>query len=256
MSDPAGPYPRPLTPLERELALWVLPAGAAGYAALREFVERSVVIGEGRRGEGEIILGAPGDTPDLGSPLPQVVSFGIAGTGDDTVSVTVREILDGQMSVEIVGTRSDRVPEDARIVRRWTYAEWLPGKPCPQCGAAVREVEIARSGPGPIPAVLAICPADRRLWVHGGPSGVCRPVPVTNYYNELMLRRQIRDPATALDSSKLFARLGEYSDADLAAAFTAYNRFRAKVDLPAEDAAASAGRRGVIGRVVGFLFRR
>jgi hypothetical protein len=256
MSEAPTGYPRGLTDLERELVLWVLPATSAGYAPYRELISHSMVIGEGRRGEGELIVGAAGEAPDLESPLQPVVSFGIAETVDDSVSVTVREIFGGQLSVEIVGRRRDRIPAGARLVRRWTYAEWLPGRPCPQCGARAREVEIVRAGAGAGPAVLAICPADRRLWVYDGPSGICRPVPVTNYYNELMLRRQIRDPATALDSSKLFGGLGDYTDADLSAAFLAYNRFRTKIGIPAESGEAGAARTGIIGRVFGYIFRR
>jgi len=113
-------------------------AGAAGYAPYRTFITRSSVIGQGRRGEGEVILGTPGDRPDIESPLPAVVSFGVAAADGDEVSVTVREILEGQMSVEVVGRRSDRVAPGARIEKRWTYAQWRPGLSCPQCGRPVR----------------------------------------------------------------------------------------------------------------------
>ncbi len=250
-------YPRPLTPLENNLVLWVLPERSAGYAPYREFVGSASVIGQGRRGEGEIILGTPGDLPDLDSPLPPVVSFGVAAADDDEISVTVREILDTQMSVEIVGRRNDRVPPGARIERRWTYAQWQPGRPCPQCGRPAREVEVARAVTPARPVVLAICAADRRLWIYDGPTAVCRPVPVTNYYNELMLLKKIRDPETALVSSKLFERLGEFSSADLATAFVAYNRLKTKIELPAAAGTGMPGRgRGFAERLLALIFRR
>ncbi len=256
MSDHGDSYPRALTPLERELILWVLPSGSAGYGPYLDFIAGASVIGQGRRGEGEIILGAPGDHPDVESPLPPVVSFGVGRTEDDDVSVTVREILEAQMSVEIVGRKRDRVSPGARIEKLWTYAQWVPGRPCPQCGRPAREVEIAPGGPVGRPAVLAICAADHRLWIYDGPTGVCRPMPVTNYYNELMLFKSIRDPETALVSSRLFEHLDGYSDADLAAAFVAYNRVKSKIDLRGRTNGEYERARGVAGRLMDFLFRR
>jgi len=181
MNPDADSYPRPLTPIEQELVDWVLPAGAAGYAPYRAFIANSSVIGAGRRGEGEVILGTPGDVPDLESPLPPVVSYGVASAGGDEVSVTVREIVDGQMSVEVVGRREDRVAPGARIERRWTYAEWLPGAPCPQCGRPAREVDVVPPESDGRRIVLALCATDRRIWIRDGATGLCRPVPVTNY---------------------------------------------------------------------------
>ena len=255
MSAPGESYPRPLTPMENNLVLWVLPEGSEGYAPYREFVGRASVIGQGRRGEGEIILGRPGDRPDLDSPLPPVVSHGVAAADGDEISVTVREIVEGQMSVEIVGRRNDRVPPGALIDKRWTYARWQPGLPCPQCGRPAREVEIARAGADARPAVLATCAADRRIWIYGGKTSVCRPVPVTNYYNELMLLKKIRDPDTALVSARLFDHLDGYSSADLASAFVAYNRVRTKIELPGTAAGAPGQGRGVVRRFLSLFSR-
>lgn len=259
MRERAEAYPRGLRPVERELILRVLPADAPGYAPYRAFVEGASVIGPGRRGEGEIVLGKPGDRPDPADPLTPVVSFGAGEAGGDDVSVTLREIADGRMSVEIVGRRIDRIPDDAAIARFWTYAEWLPGKPCPQCGGRAREVDVVPPDAEGRRIVLVVCAADRRIWIHDGPTGISRPVPVTNYYNELMLLKHVRDPAVALSSRRLFDDPAGHSDADLAAAFVAYNRVRAKVELPAALAGAVSGTRGPLRRLldaVNLLLRR
>jgi hypothetical protein len=255
MPPDAESYPRPLTPTEQELVEWVLPADAAGYAPYRGFIAEASVIGRGRRGEGEIILGAPGDVPDLDAPLPPVVSFGSATADGDEVSVTVREIVDGQMSVEVVGRREDRVAPTARIELGWTYARWRPGSPCPQCGRPAREADVVPPDPAGRRIVLALCATDRRIWIHDGVTGVCRPVPVTNYYNELMIHKQVRDPAIALPGAKLFERLGDHSDADLAAAFVRYNRVRAKVGLPGAGPGGGGRPKGPLGRLMD-AFRR
>ena len=67
--------------------------------------------------------------------------------------------------------------------------------------------------------VLAICTVDRRLWVYDGETGMNRPVPVTNFYNELMLHLNVRDPKVALDSLRLFQDLSGFTDGDLTRAF-------------------------------------
>lgn len=232
MTAPDDPYPRSLTDLENELIMRVLPGGAAGYAPHRDFIGRSVVIGQGRRGEGEMILGREGDSPDTEAPLPPVFAYGVARSGHpekEEISVTVREILDGQMSVEIVGRKNDRVDPDTMIDSFWSYSEWRPGMPCPQCGRPAREAVISPGEAGSPGQVLGICRTDRRLWIFDDRSMTCRPVPVTNYYNELMLLKEIRDPAVALSSGKLFERLDDYGDGDLADAFRAYNRIRTKI---------------------------
>ncbi len=250
MTGQGGPYPRSLTDLENDLINRVLPDGAPGHGPHREFIAGAVVIGQGRRGEGEIIMGTRGDLPDTDAPLPPVFAYGVAGSGpphNEEISVTVREIADGQLSIEIVGRKNDRVDPGTRIESFWSYSQWRPGSPCPQCGLRAREAVVSEGKGGSPGQVLGICRADRRLWIFDGRSLTCRPVPVTNYYNELMLLKQIRDPEIALSSVNLFDRLGEYGDRDLTAAFHAYNRIRTKVG-PVAEAPAGHGRSGGFGR--------
>lgn len=253
MSGLSRQYPRRLSTQESGLILWTLPEEASGYRPYREFVERSWVIGQGRRGEGELLLGPRDARPDLTAPLPPVMAFGVAVAGDDEVSVTVREILDDQMSVEIVGRKHDAVDPDAPVETRWTYSRWQPGAACPQCGGVPRVSVVAGTGGGVV--TLALCVADRRIWLHDGRSGVCRPIPVTNFHNGLMLVKKIRDPKVALDTGSLFERLEEYADEDLAAAFAAYNRLHAKVDLAGAALPGARRRRGILGALLKRFLR-
>ncbi|OLD62038.1 MAG: hypothetical protein AUI33_13890 [Ignavibacteria bacterium 13_1_40CM_2_61_4] len=140
-SDDWG-YPRPVSSREREWMDWILPLDRPGYRHYHDLVRGMAVIGKGRRGEGEIILGPEGLTPDLSSPLAPVFAYGAIETKDGTLSVTMREILDGQISVEIVSHKSEEIPSEFEELRRWTYSTWIPGGRCPQCGEAVREVSM------------------------------------------------------------------------------------------------------------------
>ena len=224
-----GEYPRRLSLREREWIGWVLPSGRKGYREFRERLTLLLVIGEGRRGRGEIILGRNGETPDFSNPLPPVFAYGMIESDAGGISITLREMADDQVSVEIVSLRGDDIPAQFGEHRRWTYSTWNPGDVCPQCQMECRQIQM-RGGADVLPLfTLAICSTDRRLWVHDGLTEVIRLIPVTNFYNELMLHKGIRDPRVALDSKNLFKDLRNYSDGDLGLAFQSYNQLKTKV---------------------------
>jgi hypothetical protein len=67
--------------------------------------------------------------------------------------------------------------------------------------------------------------------VHDPETQVNHPIPVTNFYNELMLHKNVRDAKVALDSNRLFTELSKYTDADLTYAFLTYNKLKTKVEV-------------------------
>ena len=202
-----------------------------GYRTYRETIQSMKVLGQGRRGTGEIILGREGMNPDLDAPLPAVFAYGAIETNFGTISISLRELIDEQISVEIVNHRLEEVPLDFEESRRWTYSTWKPKHSCPQCGKHLREVAMHTVTGADEHLTLAICVHDKRLWVFDSASEVNRLIPVTNFYNELMLHKNIRDARIALDSKRLFDELPHYSDADLTYAFLTYNKIKTKVHL-------------------------
>ena len=82
--------------------------------------------------------------------------------------------------------------------------------------------------------VIAIGRRERRLWLYDGESGMNILIPMTNFYNELMLHKNIRDPNIALVSHNFFTHLDKYSDDDLRGAFIAYNNLKRKVERKIE----------------------
>lgn len=219
------PHPRQLRSKERNAIEFVLPAGHPGYEEYRSIIAGMSVIGSGRRGPGNFILGTAGDTPDITSPLASVIAYGMIETTQDTFSITVREYIGAQIDVEIVGGRGEEIPEHYEEKRRWTYSCWLPGEPSPATDAMPREVPINET------LTLAIVPGEKRMWLHDGAKKMNHLIPITNYYNELMLHKSIRDPDIALQSVLLFEQLAEYTDEDLRSAFLTYNRVHKKVDI-------------------------
>ena len=218
-------YPRTLRPKEQDLLDSVLPVDRRGYRHYREFLSRMVVLGAGRRGAGNLVLGISGDRPDVTSPLAPVVAYGMVETTRDAFSVTLREVVGGQIDVEIVSSRGEEVPDHFEEKRRWTYSTWAPGSPSPATGDRAREVRVSDA------LSLGILSPEQRLLLHDSSTGMVHLIPITSFYNELMLHKNIRDPKTALNAKLLFQNLHAYSDEDLRSAFVSYNRLKHRVLL-------------------------
>jgi hypothetical protein len=221
-------FPRELNALERELLLWVLPVDRSGYREIRKFVESWKVVGRGRRGEGNYILANDAHLIDIESPLPQLLAYGSVECESGDLTISVRELSGDQLEFEISGPVGNALQYASKTGRRWCYSHWLPSQPCPSCQSAVREVEM-RTVSGRF-FVLVVCVHDQRLWVYDSGSGINHPIPVTGFYNELMLQKKIQDPSIAFESKRLFSDLSSFSDVALIRAFSSYNQFRRKVD--------------------------
>jgi len=247
-------YPRELSPQERELLLWVLPPDRPGFGEYRKAVEQLSVRGQGRRGAGNFILAPVETLIDRESPLPQVIAYGVVESDEADVAVTVREFLGPQLEYEIMNLKGATVPKVLNENRRWTFSDWLPGRLCPICANHLREVTVALRSNRTI--ALALCVADKRIWVYDSESGINHLIPVTNFCNELMLHRRIRDPKTALNPARLFGDLSRYSDRDLVHAFQAYNQIKTKVQLEMVDIAGEEKQRSFMKRLLSTLTRR
>ncbi len=214
-------FPRPLTGKEWSLVEWILPENRTGYNNYRSLLKALHVIGFGRWGESDLILGKPGDTPEITGPMERIFANGMIEAEEGKITVAVHEYVAGQLEVQITNLHDDSIPDDITIKRKTTYSLWKPGDTCPFCNNAVREVMINEKEPR---AVLAICSNDENLWVYDETDGVNHPIPATNYYNELMLHKHIKDPSIALQSKHLFRMLSDYTDDDLRQAFVKYNK--------------------------------
>ncbi|MEX2116050.1 MAG: hypothetical protein WEB37_04130 [Bacteroidota bacterium] len=251
MNEPVEPLPRDLNGLERDLLLWVLPADRPGYQTVHSLVADWKVTARGRRGSGNYILSPLDERVDVESPLPQLLAYGVLETDQGDISVTVREPLGNQVEFEIVKLGRGHLMPTFRESRRWTLSRWDPGEACPICANAVREVVMSTASGRRM--VLAICPKDKRLWVYDERTRVNHPVPITNFYNELMLHRHVRDPEIALYPDRLFSDLGQYSDEALVKAFRSYNMIRTKILLEDEIIVSAPKRRALLDRVRAFF---
>jgi len=237
---------RRLRAKERDLLESVLPLERPGYRRIRERLGQMVVLGAGRRGEGNVVLGAQGERPDLEQPLTPVIAYGVVETTQDSFTVTVREPAGDQLDVEIVSRHGREIPDHFEEKRRWSYSSWEPGLPSPATGTPVREITVDPR------TTLAIAADEQRLWIHVADSGMVIPIPITNFYNEIMLVKGIRDPEIALNSALLFTEPDRFTDEDLRSAFIAYNTMRQRVEIvPEPEAEGPRGIRGMIRRFLG-----
>lgn len=222
-------FPRDLSAIERKLLLWILPADRPGYADYRNAVDRWKLVGTRPWVEDSFLLAPPGEVPEFDGSQPQVVAVGAVEGPRGVLNINVRELQPHQLEFELSGPEDQEVARDFEESRRWTLSSWSPTNPCPSCGGRLREVAMTTlSG---LVFALSFCVHDHRLWIFDGTSGMNLPIPVTGFYNELMLQARIQDPGVALQSRRLFSDLDAYSDDVLTRAFEAYNRTRRRVGV-------------------------
>ncbi|MCX6142994.1 MAG: hypothetical protein NTZ35_07220 [Ignavibacteriales bacterium] len=243
--------PRELKPFERELLLWVLPKERTGYAKYRKLIETWPVAAVGRRGEGNYILAEAGWNVDIESPLPQLFAYGVVEHEQGTLTISILERSGGQLEFEMEGVADRAAVANLRQIRKWSFSEWLPSQLCPSCRSSVREIRMTTTASQTL--VLVLCGRDRRIWVYDGQSGVNSLIPVTGFYNELMLQTGIHDPKVALDPNRLFQIPGAQSESQLIRAFSSYNRLRNKVVLEGDLIMAGERKPNWIRRTVASL---
>jgi hypothetical protein len=225
-------YPRELSPQEEEWLSMLLPADRAGYAAMKQRLSGCVVVGIGRWGPGDFMLGTqPATDIDLDLPMTPVFAFGeVTGTsqhGDDTIALTLHEEnADGHYEFHVVSLRSESVPDGFVERHRWTYSTWRPGDKSPASHVTMREIAIDDKAE----LVLGIDSGRKAILLHDACDGTNRLVPVTNYYNELVKAVGVRDASIALDHTRLFVEPERFSDDSIRQAFVSYNDLHRKVE--------------------------
>ena len=122
---------------------------------------------------------------------------------------------------------ADKVPDNLSEIKRWSYSNWNPGNNAPNDNSEVREIIIE-----PNKSLLAIAPVHKKIWLHNFENEVNYLLPVTNYYNYLMIVKNIRDPKIILKNKLLFEELNSFTDEELVLAFVSYNKYfrRFKID--------------------------
>ena len=215
-------YPRSLSPIEKELLLWLLPVGTSAYRPFSDFVATSQVIGEGRWGEGNILLDKKLSAIDLTLGMPPVIAYGECDANGIILSISVHDFnIDDQLEVQFSGIYP--IPEFALIGNKWCYSYWKPSNVCPATGKPVKKIVI-RDKSSTILYVLCVSPEKKVLWLHHANSGFNQLLPLTTFYDELLRTKHIRDANLISHPATFFERINDFSDSEYIQALLEYDK--------------------------------
>jgi hypothetical protein len=215
-------YPSALSPEEVELLLWLVPEDIPAYKPYSNFILSSQIIGEGRWGEGNLILDKKISPIDLTLGMPAVVAYGECLINSYPVSISVHEFnVDDQLEVQFSGIYP--IPGLPAISDKWCYSYWKPGDLCPATSTNMKEVGVKNIS-NRIRYTLAISVAKKVLWIHHSQSGFNQLIPVTAFYDELLRTKHIRDAKLISHPATFFERVNDFTDAEYIQALLEYNK--------------------------------
>lgn len=241
-------YPRKLTEREREWLLYLLPEDSGLYADYRGKVLSMLVIGEGRFGEGNRVLGYEGDEPDLSYSSLPVFACGQIKFKECSVQISIHEFFDNKIETSINNLSGSDIPDELTEISRWSYSYWKPGNPSPFDGDLLREISITKNRNE---LVLALSPKNRSVWLYDSKSAVNFIIPVTNFINELLRGNTKIDKSKGIDIDFIFLHLDKFTDYEFVYAFVQYNRHWRKVALPDADVAEVKEKKGLFKKIFG-----
>lgn len=213
-------FPRELTNQEKYLLFSVLPENKLGYNSYREKITELLVTGYGRFRNNNFILGKRDTVPDLTISSAPVFAIGTVKIPGDLIDILINEETDNEIEFDLSVNNAGIIPVHIKELSRWSYSEWNPGDKSPDDSGEVREITISEGN-----YILVLAPTHKKIWLHESRSGVNYLIPLTNFYNELMGYKRVKDPKEALNPGLLFQKSGEYSDDELIHAFVLYNKY-------------------------------
>ena len=219
-------FPRSLTEREKYLLFIVLPEEKPGYKEYRNKIDDLIVIGHGRFSRNNMILGEHGKVPDLSFPSTPVFATGTVICKETEIDITIHEEIDNEIEFDISTNNSFDPVDEFSELSDWSYSKWNPGENAPNDNSPVREVVII-----PDNLILVIAAFHKKIWLHKVETGVNHLIPLSNFYNQLMMVKDIRNTKVALNPGLFFNQLNEYSDSDLVSAFITYNKYLKRFDI-------------------------
>lgn len=217
-------YPRKLSPLEEELLFLILPDNKPGYLHYRELISKLSVTGEGNGGESNLFLGKEGTIPDTVSPSRPVFALGTLYYDKGIIDLVIHEEIDNEIECIIEGDIS--IISKGVLQKNINYSDWVSGMSSPEKNEPVREILMK-----PTSYLLAFAAAEKKIWLHNVASGVNHLIPLSNYYNSLMLLKNERKSSVALNPKLFFNNLEIYENEELVSAFLIYNKYMKRVQL-------------------------
>ncbi len=223
-------FPRLLTKQEKQVLREVLPDNIPAYDYYYKKLSYYYILSNGRFGKTNFILGKKDSVPDLTSSSTAVFAFGIITLENCNVTVAVHEEVNDQIEIDLNPSPEINLPENIIIKSKVSYSEWSPGDSSPFDNSPVRQITIL-----PAKFILAISKSDKKIWLHNLESKVNTLIPVTNFYNQIMLEQKVREEKKVTDSSLLFENLESFSDNTIRNSFIAYNHYFHKFNIDLKE---------------------
>jgi hypothetical protein len=216
-------FQRELTGKEKEYLHFILPENKPGYLHYRNLISEYSVVGKCSGNRTGFILGKKNSVSDNDIPPSPLFALGCKVESDKITDILVYQKYDNFIEVEINCSNNS---ETSGIKRSWTYSDWVPGNKSPEDDSMVKEIQLTGGK-----YTFTIAPESKRIWLHEHESGINFIIPVTNYFNELMRYKNIRDPKIALNPAGLFVNLETYSNNDLVNALLSYQKYLKRFSL-------------------------
>jgi len=211
-------FPRELTDVEREFLYWLLPIEKEGYKQFNEFVQGAIVLGEGRWGEGDLMLAPFPASIDKSLGMEPIVAYGECLLNGKLLTISVHDLnADDQLEAQF-GIYP--LPAEPQVDLGWCYSYWKSGDTSPRSGEPVREIPLDRVDRKPA-SILVISKSQRSMWLHH-PNEFNKLLPVTGLNDELLRTHGIREFQQVANTAQFFTRIDEFSDADIRLAFAEY----------------------------------
>jgi hypothetical protein len=216
-------FPKKISESERAILFSLLPENKSGYQHYRKLLEHLVLIGEGRFGNGNLILGEAKSVVNLSIPSSHVFAFGNIYSSSENYYAVIHTIDDGMIEVQI-----DPYPikDNLLIEKVVSYSDWKPGMKSPERDSEVFEYMIKENEYD-----LAICPLSKKIWLHEFESGVNYIIPLSNFFNELMRVRNVKDEKLLTNPAIFFSQVNTFSEMEIKLAFLLYNKYLRHFDL-------------------------
>lgn len=210
-------FPRKLTKSEREILFSLLPENRSGYNQYRKLIDNLFLIGEGRFGKGNLVLGEVGSEPDHSISSSPVFALGNIFSTDQNYYAVIHSVDEKMIEIQI-----DPYPvkDDLTIDKVVSYSDWNPGMKSPEKSSKVYEYQIKDNE-----YLLAVCPLSKKIWLHEYETQVNYIIPLSNFFNELMRVRKIKDEKSLQSPSSFFMQIEKYSDYEIKLAFLLYNKY-------------------------------
>ena len=237
--------PRELSDKERECLFYVLPKNKSGYLNYRKLVSEYSVIGKAPGNRTGFLLGNRNIVIDFEIPPSPVFAMGCLVNDDTITDIIIYEQYEEIIEVEI---NYSTIDFSSGKKSSWSYSDWIPGNHSPEDGTVVKEIKISGDS-----HTLVISPETKRIWLHEKETGINFIIPVTNYFNELMRYKNIRNPKIALNPKSLFTNVGQYSNEELSNALIMYDKYLKRFSL---KRTAETNEESETKKIISSLFRR